>query len=143
MRRFWLVLVFLVVPVLAEAQAITAIQLTFYRNGTQAMTPFEIPLAAMQCGQPRTPPPAGTVLNPTGYRFNDPNAPTLDCVYTEPPGGPLSVLETDASVSYTARARFRNAVGLGPESADSNPFSRPGSAPTVTPVGLRIVRAGS
>lgn len=142
MRVFWL-LVFLLVPVLAEAQAITAIQLTFYRQGTQAMTPFEIPLSAMTCGQTRTAPPTGTVLNPNTYRFNDPNAPTLDCVYSEPAGGPLFMLELDAAVSYTARGRLRNSAGLGPEGPDSNPFSRPGSAPTATPAGLRIVRVGS
>lgn len=142
--RWLLVVACVLVPGLVEAQSLTALSVTFYRSGasTPAVAPFDIPIAAMTCGQSR-PTVSGTQINPTQYRVADPTAPTLDCVYNEAAGGPLFLLPIDGTIAYTARARWRNAVDVGPESADSNPFSRPGLAPTATPAALRIVRAGS
>lgn len=151
MRRVFWVCVFLFLPVLAEAQAITALRVTFYRTGASApaVAPFDIPLSVFQCGRPRVADPTGTVINPTAYMIDDPadealpQAQRRQCLYVEPPGGALTMLPFDTEAAYTARSRYINSVDIGQEGPDSNPFSRPGSAPTVTPAGLRIVRVGS
>lgn len=124
----------------ASAQTITAVQYTVYRQGqtSPAVSPQTIPLSAFQCGQATAPTaPTPPTRNPTGVSFNDPSAPTLWCNWTAPANGIFSMVGYDAAQVYELAVAFVNTAGVGPEARGT--FTRPGSAPTATPVGLRIV----
>lgn len=124
-----------------SAQTLTGLQVTFFRQGqtTPAVAPFTIPMSQFQCGQPIVAAPAGTALNPDEYRVEDPADATKDCVKQAAAGDPLLLLAFDPAVTYTAKANWINSAGMGPESAASNPFSRPGLVPNA-PTRLRIIR---
>lgn len=136
-RGGWL-LVFvigLVGPV--SAQTITEWRLAIYlQGGATPISTFTIPLASAQCGQP-TVPVTGTQINPTQIRWEDPAAPALDCRYVDSGTGPLLALPFNPTAVYDSTLRAVNTAGQSAESPRSNPFSRPGTVPSV-PGRLRI-----
>jgi hypothetical protein len=131
------------IPTLSSAQAIDAIEVTIYRQGqtTPAIAPMRWSINQWACGQVTTPPPTGTVANPTTVRIPDPADGTRDCVLVNPQvSAMLSQLGFDPVNTYVGRGRYVNLVGAGPESPNSNPFTQPGTTPTVAPAFLRLER---
>jgi len=138
--RLGCVLVLLLgLPVPSEAQDPTHVDFQIFRQATPPVSVsavYSIPFTSFDCTQPRTPPPAN-VVNPRTYRFDDWRTTNRDCVYTEPLGGPLTVLPFDQTTTYFVRGTTRNAAGSSLPS-DSNSFQRPGLAPTASPANLRV-----
>ena len=137
MRTVVLSLLLLFVASLASAQAITGYDVRIYNQGASA--PLQGPTTlAVVCNQ--TPPaaPPATVVNPTKIWFTDAANAGKACVYSESGSGVLSALPFGAA-NYEATVVAKNGAGASPESARSNLFSRPGSAPGA-PTGLQIAR---
>ena len=134
---------FLLSASVASAQVqppVTSIEITVWRQGATApsIAPTNIALTQWSCGLTATPAPQGTVVNPTQVRTPDPVNQTLDCLLNNPEvNALLSQLGYDPVNVYYGRSRYRNQVGLGPESPDSNFFSQPGTSPSVAPASLR------
>lgn len=121
----------------AQAQTVTGYQLAVYlQGGVSPTTTYDIPAAAVTCGQPRVT-VTGTQANPTRARWNDPANAAADCVWTDTGTGPLLGLPFNPTAVYEATVRAVNAAGVSGESPRSNPFTRPGSVPSA-PAGLRI-----
>lgn len=114
---------------------------TFYRvfikNGSTVVSFTDISLGSFVCNQDIN--PGWSTTNPNKIAFDDPTNSGKVCIYTDPGNGPLSALPFGATV-YTATIADGNPVGVGPESAPSAPFTKPGSVPTSVRTGLRIVR---
>ena len=128
-----------IIPTAAQAQPVTGYTLAVYLRGGDAPTvTHAVPAAEVVCGQPRQTAPA-VVANPRYVRWNDPSAPALDCVWDSgATAGPLFALPFSPTQEYDATLRAVNTAGASPESARSNPFSRPGVAPAVLS-GLRVL----
>lgn len=129
-------------PSLTLAQTVTAYPFKVCTQGQPCTTPvttYAIPAAEVQCGQPKTATPTGTVSNPRYVIWNDPASPTTaDCRWDSgTTSGPLFALPFSSSITYDAIIQAVNAAGPSPESARSNPFNRPGSSP-VALTGLRV-----
>lgn len=121
----------------AEAQAVADYRLSIYNVGAAApITTFTFPAAQAVCGQARIV-VTGTQANPTQIRWDDPAAPTLDCVRVETAGGPLFALPFSATLTYDSTLAATNTAGTSPESARSNSFTRPGASPAA-PVNVRL-----
>lgn len=140
MKRLLLVLAFLALPAFAHAQATTAIRVVV--SGGASPVTNDLPLSGWLCGQVKVATPSGTVHNPSKLQiddFTDTTQPsTKACTYTDDGTGPLLTRPFGATV-YTATAAFLNIVGPGPVSNVSNPFDRPGTAPTAAPTGLKAL----
>ena len=102
-------------------------------------TTYDIPASQVQCGQVRVNPPTGTVANPTTFRWQLQPTDTTDCVWTDPGTGPLFALPVSGT-EYDATVSAINTAGESPESARSNPFTRPGSPPA-TLTNVRVTRS--
>lgn len=126
-------------PTLASAQAITSYQFRVFAQGASAPTvTHAIPASEVQCGQTKQAPPSGTVPNPRYLSWDDPANAALDCRWDSgATSGPLFALPFSSSIVYEGRLSAINAAGTGPESAASNPFSRPGLVPAVL-TGVRV-----
>ncbi len=135
MKRFLLALLFLTLPALAHAQAITSYTVTI-----SGIAPAVLPIASWVCGvTPKTVAIVG-VINPTKIILDDPASPTTaDCVYTDPVAGGILHSLPFGPTSYTATALATNSAGNSLVSATSLPFTRPGGVPTA-PAGLRLAR---
>lgn len=143
MKRACLCLLFLfALPALAAAQApstitppVTAVRLVI--SGGVSPVTNDLPLSALSsttsCVNP-----TGTVPNPTGFQYKINTGDTNCWKYTDPGNGPLLSLPIGGT-TYTATLAYVNSNGAGPASAVSNPFSRPGTVPTVAPVILLVV----
>lgn len=122
----------------ASEQAITDYQLTIYlQGGATPVTTNTLAAAGFTCGQPRVAAPPGVAINPSRIRIQDPANSTLDCVYTDPGTGPLLALPFNPTAVYDATILATNISGSSGPSARSNPFSHPGTVPSV-PGLLRI-----
>lgn len=142
MNKIVLALSLLLAPLasFADAQALTGYQIRFYLEGGGAapVSTFDFTAAQVQCGQAKSTAPSA-VLNPTVVRWDDPADPARDCVWTDTGTGPLFAIPFSATNVYRGRLVAVNAAGQSPESAPSNPFSRPGLAPAA-PVNVRLIR---
>lgn len=134
MRRLLLAGVLLLLPAAVQAQTNTGVQLVI-SGGVSPVTNV-LPIGSIVCGQTASP-PGGTVLNPKNFEYKNVPTDTTVCRYTDPGNGPLLSLPFGGT-TYTATVAFVNAVGVGPVSNVSNPFSRPGTVPTVAPVSLQV-----
>ena len=126
----------------AAAQPITSYTLKVCVRGTDCSSPVQtqtIPVSEVRTGQPKVAAPTGTIQNPRYVRWDDPASPsTLDVVWDSgATSGQLFSLPFSTTLVYDSVITATNSAGVGPESARSNPFSRPGSAPAV-PTGLRV-----
>ena len=122
----------------ASAQSLTTVfQLRIYAEGASSpVTTYDIPVADVQCGQPKVTPGA-TVYNPSRARWDDELNPTgMDCVWTDTGSGPLLGLPLSTTIVYRARLVAIDPIGTSPESAPSNPFTRRGLP--AAPTGLRL-----
>lgn len=124
-------------PVSSDAQALTGYQLRLYLAGGAApLSTYDLQASAVTCGQPKTT-VTGTATNPRVVAWDDPANPALDCRWTDPGTGPLLALPFSPTTTYTAAIVAINAAGASPESARSNPFTRPGATPAA-PANLRV-----
>lgn len=132
-----LTVIIAVVATPADAQPITGYQLRIFAQGGAApISTFDIPASAVTCGLPKI--AVGTATaNPTRARWDDPSDATRDCGWTDNGTGPLFALPFSSTLIYEATLRSVNVAGPSPESARSNPFSRPGAVPP-TPGNLRL-----
>jgi hypothetical protein len=140
MRRFGLVtLLLLLLPVVGRAQAITSYTLNVYlQGGSTAVSSAVLAVANVQCGITPKATVTGTPSNPSRVYWDDEAAPTTaDCRYVDPGTGPILALPFNPTAVYVAKILATNAAGSSPESAASNPFSRPGSAPSAR-TGVRV-----
>ncbi len=129
-------LVALLMPSVAHAQAITGYVLKLSTQAGAAVSTTPLGLTVVTCGVT----PKATVssaTNPKKVIWDDPAAPTTaDCVYTDPGTGPLFALPFGAT-AYLAIVNATNSVGMSPDSLPSNSFTRPGTvAPALT--GVRV-----
>lgn len=139
--RWCLTLAIMACPAAVSAQTVTGLDVGVYiqGGGTGAVTTFSLTMASATCGQASVAPPA-VVHNPRYVRVEDPANAALDCVWdTGASSGPLIALPFSSTIVYVARGQYVNVAGRGPESANSNPFDRPGTAPASAPLRLRIV----
>lgn len=126
------------VPV--SAQPATGYQLRIYLSGgTSPVTTFDIAAGMFACGQPKVPTPVGTVQNPTTIAWEASAGDATDCKFIDSGSGPLLALPFSVTNTYTAKIVAINSAGSSPESAPSNPFSRPGLPPSA-PANVRLVR---
>ncbi len=131
-------LVALLMPSVAHAQAITGYVLKLNTQAGAAVSTTPLSLTAVTCGvTPKAPPPTGSPTNPKKVIWDDPAAPTTaDCVYSDPGTGPLFALPFGAT-AYLAIVNATNSAGTSPDSLPSNSFTRPGTvAPALT--GIRV-----
>lgn len=131
-------LVALLMPSVAHAQAITGYVLKLQTQAGAAVSTTPLALSTVTCGvTPKAPPPTGSPTNPKKVIWDDPAAPTTaDCIYTDPGTGPLFALPFGAT-AYLAVIDATNAAGTSPDSLPSNSFTRPGTvAPALT--GVRV-----
>lgn len=113
-------------PTSAAAQGLTGYQVRVYLSGATApTTTYDIPLSAVVCGQQKQS-VNGPVTNPTILLWDDPANPALDCLWIDQGNGPIFALPFSLTNTYAARLVAVNLAGQSPESAPSNPFSRPG-----------------
>lgn len=144
MRRFPVLVLALLfgLPVFASAQAQPTVSYTFAIYATTATDPnvtaplntAVYPLAGVSCGQVKTAaPPAGTLVNPTEARLDDPADATKDCVVTIAP-------QVQAMAVGTYKGALR-ANGSATNSAYSpfaaNSFSH-ALIPPAVPAGVRV-----
>lgn len=124
----------------AGAQTITGYQLRVYLTGGGAapVTTYDMGLAGVTCGQPKTPAPV-TAANPNTVLWDDPTNAALDCRWVDPGTGPLLALPVSVTASYTAAVVALSTAGPSPESARSNSFTRPGLPPAAL-VNVRVTR---
>ncbi len=80
---------------------------------------------------------SGTVHNPLAFQYKVNNTDSNCWQYTDPGNGPLLSLPIGGT-TYVSTASYINGNGSGPLSANSNPFDKPGVAPTTAPVTLRV-----
>ena len=124
-----LLAVLLLAPAPVRAQAITAYTLRIYAQGaSQPTTTAVLQATDFVCNQATVPAPTGTILNPNKIALTDPDHAGKDCLYTDAGAGPLLAIPWSGT-TYTATLAATNSAGTGPESAASNPFGRPGTAP--------------
>lgn len=142
MRKLLFGFLFLVgLPALSGAQPVTQIRVDLFRQTTSGpvavATPLTTAVTDWTCGFATSPNTA--VVNPTTLEVENPDPTLTDaCRLSNPAVAAfIAQLGYDPVNTYIARAYFINIVGTGPVSADSNPFSRPGTAPTVAPAFLR------
>lgn len=134
-RRSLIVGLFLLLPAAVQAQVTTGVQ--FVISGGVSPVTNVLPIGSILCGQTASPLASA---NPNAFEYQDPSDATKVCRYKDPGNGPLLSLPFGGT-SYTSTAAFVNGVGVGPASNVSNPFSRPGTAPTSAPVALKVVAA--
>lgn len=91
-------------------------------------------VAAVTCGQPKVVVPAGGVVNPTRFAFDDPADATKDCIGLLA-AGLLPALPN--GIGYrTTLTQTDNLGQTSPRSAASTPFDRQG--PPVVLTGVRV-----
>jgi hypothetical protein len=135
MKRIVCLVVSLLVPASASAQAITKWTIRTYNAGAAVplVPPLDLLAANVTCGlDPAT--VVATPANPLKAVFDDPAAAGKVCVWADPGTGPL--LATPFGGSYEATLTATNAVATSAESTRA-PFTHPGVAPTA-PTGLRF-----
>jgi hypothetical protein len=114
----------------AQSGQPTAYVLKIYPAGSSAATStVTVPVASVQCNQAVV---TGSTVNPTKWRFNDPNSAGRDCVYDD-----ATRLQGLADGNYEATAAASNADGLSAETARV-PFVRRRPNPPAVPTGLRV-----
>lgn len=124
-------------PASSDAQTVTGYQLRLYLAGGAApLSTYDLQASAVQCDQPKTT-VTGTAVNPRMVAWDNPANPATDCRWTDPGTGPLLALPFSPTTTYTATIVAINAAGSSPESARSNPFTRPGATPAA-PANLRV-----
>lgn len=126
-------------PALAQAPAGQNIdRLRFVASGGVAPVTNDLPLTAVTGPFACTAPTAGVVHNPANFEYKVNNTDTQCFRYTDPGNGPLIGLPI-GNAQYTSTIQYLTTSGLvGPLSNVSNPFDRPGVAPTTAPAVLRV-----
>ncbi len=121
-----------------QAQGITGHVIRIYPVGASSPS-VETDLAAsdITCNLADALPPTGEVTNPRELWWDDPTNANRRCRWSDGGTGPLLELPFGAP-RYQATLRYRNNVGVGPESNRTDPFARPGTAPTVAPAQVRL-----
>jgi hypothetical protein len=137
MKRLVFVMVVLLGPTLAQAQAVEKWTLKVYNAGAQApLSTTDFLAGSVTCNVD----PASIVVvsgvNPTRAIWDDPGASGKVCTWLDDGSGPLR--STPIGGSYEASLSASNSVGTSAESARV-PFSHPGTVPSV-PTGLRLGR---
>ena len=142
MRRLLLTLTLIAAPTLAWAQAptnqppITAVR--FVTSGGVAPITNDILLTNITGPAACAPTVTGVVHNPTAIEYKLSPTDTTCFRYVDTPGGPLIGLPVGGTV-YTSTLAYVAGTLVGPASAVSNPFDRPGTAPTVAPAAVRVL----
>jgi hypothetical protein len=123
----------------ADAQTITSYTLNIYLQGATTPTSSTVlPVSSVQCGITPKATVTGTPANPSRVYWDDEAAPTTaDCRWVDGGTGPILALPFNPTAVYTAKILATNAAGDSPESAASNPFSRPGASPAAR-TGVRV-----
>lgn len=126
----------------ASAQSLTTVfQVRVYivGGGAAPVTTYDIAVADVRCGRPKTPAPGGMVYNPTQLIWDDELNPNVnDCTWTDSGTGPLFALPVSLTNVYRAAIVAVDPIGTSPESALSNPFSRRGLP--AAPANVRMIR---
>jgi hypothetical protein len=137
MRHSLLVLIaFLALPSLAQAQTATSYTLKIFNQGAaQPITTTALPATGFTCGLAKAVVLA-TTHNPTTVNINDPADATKDCQYVDPGTGPLLSLPFGTN-TYVATLSATNPAGTTADSGSSNPFDHAGTIPQV-PANVRI-----
>jgi hypothetical protein len=146
MKRTLLTLAALAIASVSQAQSPTDYTISHYLasnpNGAPVGAPYTFSKTspALQCGRPATPPITTVQINPRFYRWNDPDNPSLECVFDKtlattplfadpPPGG-------DYVARVVAILKVGSATLTSALSDPSNPFVR-GTIPPVV-LNLRV-----
>ena len=138
MKRLMFCLIFLSVPAFVHAQApvvqppVTAIRVVI--SGGVSPVTNDLPLSSWSQATCDT--SSGTIVNPTRFQYKVLTTDTQCWTYTDPGNGPLLSLPVGGT-TYTATSAYVNTNGAGPASNVSNPFSKPGVAPSTAPAVFR------